>query len=156
MPKEGIRIRKRPPAGPTETIVPVKQRRGQEFFRDAVLNNFGGRCGVTGLAIRELLIASHILPWGSHPDQRLNVRNGLSLSRLHDAAFDRGLIAFDDNLRLLLSARLQAELPQRAVAESFAAYAGETLRLSDDAVLPEASFLSRHRSAWGFSAKLAA
>jgi len=156
LPKEGIRIRKRPPAGPTETIVPVKQRRGQEFFRDAVLNNFGGRCGVTGLAIRELLIASHILPWGSHPDQRLNVRNGLSLSRLHDAAFDRGLIAFDDNLRLLLSARLQAELPQRAVAESFAAYAGETLRLSDDAVLPEASFLSRHRSAWGFSAKLAA
>jgi hypothetical protein len=156
LPKEGIRIRKRPPAGPTETIVPVKQRRGQEFFRDAVLNNFGGRCGVTGLAIRELLIASHILPWGSHPDQRLNVRNGLSLSRLHDAAFDRGLIAFDDNLRLLLSARLQAELPQRAVAENFAAYAGEAIRLADDSVLPEASFLSRHRSAWGFSPKSAA
>jgi putative restriction endonuclease len=67
----------------------VKQRRGQGYFRDAVLNNFGGRSGVTGLAVRDLLVASHILPWGSHPTERLNIRNGLCLSRLHDAAFDR-------------------------------------------------------------------
>jgi hypothetical protein len=72
----------------------VKLRRGQDYFRQAVINNCGGRCALTGLAIRELLIASHILPWGSHPEQRLDVRNGLSLTRLHDAAFDRGLIAF--------------------------------------------------------------
>lgn len=156
LPKEGIRIRRRRPGGPTEAMTQVKQRRGQEYFRDAVLNNFGGRCGVTGLAIRELLIASHILPWGSHPEQRLDVRNGLSLSRLHDAAFDRGLIAFDDNLRLLLSGRLKAELSQRSVADNFAAYAGEALRLPDDAVLPEPSFLSKHRSTWGFSPTLAA
>ncbi len=156
LPKEGVRIRRLPPAGPTETIAQVKQRRGQEFFRDAVLNNFGGRCGITGLAIRELLIASHILPWGKHPDQRLNVRNGLSLSRLHDAAFDRGLIAFDDNLRLLVSPRLKAELEQQAVADNFAAYEGEFLRLPDDAALPEMAFLLQHRAAWGFSPKLAA
>jgi len=156
LPKEGIRLRKRPPGGPTETVAQVKQRRGQEFFRDAVLNNFGGRCGVTGLAIRELLIASHILPWGSHPDQRLNVRNGLSLSRLHDAAFDRGLIAFDDSFRLLLSPRLKAEVKQRALADNFAAYEGEILQLPEDAALPEMAFLSNHRSAWGFSPKLAA
>src|SRR5882757_7937423 len=103
LPKEGVRIRKRPPVGPTEMITSVKVRRGQEYFRDAVLNNFGGRCGVTGLAVRELLIASHILPWGTHVAERLNVRNGLSLSRLHDAAFDIGLITFDDDLRLKLS-----------------------------------------------------
>lgn len=146
LPKEGVRIRKRPPAGPTEMAVSGKARRGQEYFRDAVLNNFGGRCGVTGLAVRELLVASHILPWGAHPAERLNVRNGLSLSRLHDAAFDRGLIAFDDTLRLLLSPRLKAELSQRAVSENFGAYAGEPLILPDDAALPELSFLSEHRS----------
>ncbi len=155
LPKEGIRIRKRPPGGPTESVAQVKQRRGQEFFRDAVLNNFGGRCGVTGLAIRELLIASHILPWGSHPEERLNVRNGLSLSRLHDAAFDRGLISFDDNLRLLLSPRLKGALEQKSLADNFAAYEGEPLRLPDDAALPEIEFLSDHRSAWGFPPKLA-
>lgn len=146
LPREGVRVRKRPPSGPTEASVTVKQRRGQEYFREAVLNNFGGRCGVTGLAIRDLLVASHILPWGTHPAQRLNVRNGLCLSRLHDAAFDRGLISFDEQLRLLLSPRLRAELPNPAVAESFGAYAGEPIHLPEDAALPESAFLAEHRA----------
>lgn len=146
LPKEGVRVRKHPPLGPTEALANVKLRRGQEYFRDVVLNNFGGRCGVTGLAFRELLIASHILPWGSHPTDRLNVQNGLSLSRLHDAAFDRGLITFDDNLRLRLSPRLKPELSQRAMTENFGAYEGEALSLPPDAALPELSFLSEHRA----------
>ena len=146
LPKEGVRVRKRPPRGPTETTANVKLRRGQEYFREAVLNNFGGRCGVSELAMRELLVASHILPWGKHVTERLNLRNGLCLSRLHDAAFDRGLITFDDNLRLLLSPRLKAELPQRSVAENFGAYAGQALRFPDDAAPPEIAFLSQHRA----------
>lgn len=145
LPREGIRVRMRPPAGPTETTANVKLRRGQDYFRDAVLNNFGGRCGVTQLAVRELLIASHILPWGTHVAERLNVRNGLSLSRLHDAAFDQGLITFDDSLCLVISPRLKAELPQRAVAENFSAYAGQPLCLPDDAALPDLAFLAEHR-----------
>ena len=146
IPHEGVRVRKGPPRGPTEAMASVKLRRGQEYFRDAVLNNFGGRCGVTELAIRELLVASHILPWGSHVAERLNVRNGLCLSRLHDAAFDLGLISFDDNFRLLLSPRLKVELPQRSVAENFGAYEGETLRLPGDSALPELAFLAQHRT----------
>lgn len=146
LPKEGVRVRKRPPTGPTETTATVKLRRGQDYFRDAVLNNFGGRCGVTQLAVRELLIASHILPWGTRVAERLNVRNGLSLSRLHDAAFDQGLITFDDSLRLVVSPRLKAELPQRAVAENFGAYAGEALQLPNDAALPDLAFLAEHRA----------
>jgi putative restriction endonuclease len=147
LPKEGIRIRKRPPSGASEVVGNVKQRRGQEYFRDAVLNNFGGRCGVTGLSVRELLIASHILPWGTHPAERWNVRNGLSLSRLHDAAFDRGLITFDDNLKLQLSPRLKKQLSQHAVAANFGEYAGQPLDLPDDAALPDLSFLAEHRAA---------
>lgn len=146
LPGEGLRVRKCPPTGPTETIANVKIRRGQGYFRNAVLNNFNGRCGITQLAVRELLIASHILPWGSHDSERLNVRNGLSLSRLHDAAFDQGLIAFDDNLCLMISPLLTVKLAQRAVAENFGAYAGEPLRLPDDAVLPELAFIAKHRT----------
>src|SRR4029077_3782238 len=96
IPKQGVRIRRRPPVGEPDALATVKQRRGQEYFRDAVINNSGGICSVTGLAVRQLLVASHILPWATHPEHRLDVRNGLSLSRLHDAAFDCGLIAFDD------------------------------------------------------------
>ncbi len=146
LPKEGMRVQKRPPIGSTETIATVKLRRGQEYFRDAVLNNFGGCCGITQLAVRELLIASHILPWGTHPAERLNVRNGLCLSRLHDAAFDRGLITFDDNLQLVLSKSLNAEMSQRAVMENFGAYSKQALHLAKDAILPDLDFLAEHRA----------
>ena len=144
-PKEGIRPRKIP-SGPTETTASVKVRRGQDYFRDSVLNNFGGRCGITGLAVRELLIASHILPWGKYQSERLNVRNGICLSRLHDAAFDVGLVTFDSDLRLKLSKGLKFYLPQKTVAECFAAYEGEPLQLPKDAVLPDEKFLAVHRA----------
>lgn len=62
LPNKGIMLIKKSSNGITETTAKVKLRRGQDYFRNAVLNNFGGRCGVTGLSIRELLVASHILP----------------------------------------------------------------------------------------------
>ncbi len=145
IPKEGIKIRKRPPSAGTDTVTQTKQRRGQEYFRDAVLNNFGGCCGVSGLNVRELLVASHILPWSSHPTERLNVRNGLALSRLHDAAFDRGLVTFDDNLRLVLSKRLKNVVAERSVSENFGAYEGLSLQVPTDAALPDLVFLNEHR-----------
>ena len=146
IPKEGIRVI-RMPTGPTTVATEVRVRRGQSYFRNAVLNNFGGRCGVTQLDIRELLIASHILPWHQFPQERLNVRNGLCLSRLHDAAFDAGLIAFDDELRLLLSPRLKDALPLKIVTDAFGAYAGNPLTFPDDAISPDMDFLRRHREA---------
>jgi putative restriction endonuclease len=152
LPKEGIRVRRQAPTGPTEITVNTKLRRGQEYFRGVVLNNFGGRCGITQLGVRELLIASHILPWSSYPVERLNVRNGICLSRLHDAAFDRGLITFDENLRLVLSPRLKSELPHRSVSEAFAAYEGESLHLPDDSVSPDPAFLAEHRKTLFISA----
>jgi putative restriction endonuclease len=144
LPKIGIRVRKLP-KGPTEALANVKVRRGQQYFRNAVLNHFGGRCAVTGIATRELLVASHILPWSTHPDERLNVLNGISLSRLHDAAFDVGLISFDPDYRLILSPKLKRELSQRGLADNFGAYAGEPLILPNDAAFPNEDFLAEHR-----------
>jgi hypothetical protein len=145
LPREGFKVSKRTISGPTEVLANTKLRRGQEYFREAVLNNFGGRCGVSQLGIRQLLIASHIMPWSKFPGQRLEVRNGLCLSRLHDAAFDCGLISFDENLRLLLSSKLNKDLSQRAIRENFFAYSGEPLNLPEDAVSPEPTFLAAHR-----------
>ena len=81
-------------------------RRGQMTFRKMVLASYDGKCAVTGIADRSLLIASHIAPWATHPQRRLDPRNGICLNALHDRAFDRGLIGFDDDLRLIMSARL--------------------------------------------------
>jgi putative restriction endonuclease len=100
--------------------------------------------------VRELLVASHILPRGECVAERLNVRNGICLSRLHDAAFDRGLISFDEDLRLLLSPSLDEELSQRAVAENFGAYKEESLRLPEDVAMPEMAFLAEGRRRLAF------
>lgn len=145
IPNKGFRVIQRPKDDITEKTALVKQRRGQDYFRNTVVNNFGGRCGVTQLGFRELLIASHILPWGKHPSERLNVRNGICLSRLHDAAFDRGLITFSENLELILSPRLSSSLSERVIAENFGSFEGKPLLLPADAVLPDAKFLTIHR-----------
>ena len=46
----------------TEAERLVLQRMGQELFRRALLDYWRGRCCVTGLAVEELLRASHIKP----------------------------------------------------------------------------------------------
>lgn len=63
-------------------------RIGQRFFRTAVLSAYNGRCCITGLSFPNLLVASHIVPWSHDKDNRVNPRNGLLLSALHDKAFD--------------------------------------------------------------------
>lgn len=92
----------------TEAERLVVQRVGQSLFRDALLNYWQGRCCVTGLAITALLRASHIRPWSQceSDEQRLDVFNGLLLSPNMDAAFDGGLISFEDNGVLFCSERL--------------------------------------------------
>ena len=95
------------PQGPTETFRTVKTRRVQSFFRSAVLNSYGGRCGVTGVAVPELLTASHIVPWAERESSRADPRNGICLNALHDRAFDRGLITFGEQLDLMVSPTLK-------------------------------------------------
>ncbi len=145
IPGTGIRKVPRAPSGETEVTRPTKQRRGQDYFREIVLNNYANRCALTGLPIRELLIASHILPWRSHEAERLNVRNGIALNRLHDAAFDQGLISFDDELRMILSPKLRGVLPQQSVSHYFESCEGKALELPVDGIPPDALFLSKHR-----------
>jgi len=127
-----------------------KQRRGQQYFREIVLNNYDGQCAVTGLPIRELLIASHILPWSGYENERLNIRNGICLNRLHDAAFDQGLIAFDDEMRMLLSSRLHQALPNDSITVSFTAYEHQALKIPADGIHPDIAFLAKHREKFGF------
>ena len=63
-------------------------RVGQDFFRRSVLSAYNFGCCITGLAVPKLLVASHIVPWRIDAANRLNPKNGLCLSMLHDKAFD--------------------------------------------------------------------
>lgn len=124
----------------------VKVRLAQRFFRRMVLTAYHCECCVSGNPVAELLVASHILPWASYPAHRVNPRNGLCLSRLHDGAFDQGLIAFDDDYRLLLSKRLRDHLTSQAIRDNFAPYQGKALDLPEK-FCPDRRFLAEHREA---------
>lgn len=86
----------------TEISQVVKSRKGQGVFRLRVIE-VEGRCRITGLDIPELLIASHIKPWSvSNNAERLDGNNGLLLSPHVDRLFDKGLISFENDGKLLV------------------------------------------------------
>lgn len=133
------------PVGPTETQATVKVRRGQQFFRQAVLNAYNIRCCISGINVPRLLVASHIKPWGKFPTERLNPRNGLCLSSLHDAAFDEGLITLDGTLCVVLSQRLKNYFPQPALEQNFAPFEYKPIHVPDKLAEPDPEFLRYHR-----------
>lgn len=92
----------------TEAERLVVQRVGQGLFRDALLKYWNGRCCVTGLAVPELLRASHIKPWAAcnSDEERLDVFNGLLLAPHLDALFDQGWMTVDTNGRIMLNGAL--------------------------------------------------
>lgn len=88
----------------TERDSLIKSRIGQGSFRTALLEKYHGACVVTGITLKNLLIASHIKPWAvSSNAERLSTENGLLLSANYDRLFDSGLISFDDNRRIIVS-----------------------------------------------------
>lgn len=95
----------------TEAERLVVQRVGQNIFRERLMQYWQGRCPLTGIADKPLLRASHIKPWRSCESdaERLDVHNGLLLSALWDAAFDSGLVSFDDGGSPLFSPLLHPD-----------------------------------------------
>ena len=83
----------------TEADRLVLQRVGQDIFREGLMAYWGGRRPLTGITEPALLRASHIRPWTlcESDAERLNVHEGLLLSALWDAAFDKGLVTFEDD-----------------------------------------------------------
>ena len=88
----------------------VTSRVGQGFYRQQVIEKWGGKCPLTGIDILPILISSHIVPWAeSNDEERLDVENGILFSPLIDSLFDKHLISFDDDGNLLISSKLSAD-----------------------------------------------
>jgi len=135
------------PEGPSETERTVKARRLQQFFRKVVLASYENRCTLTGIAVPQLLVASHIIPWSENENRRADPTNGLCLNALHDKAFDRHLITFDEDFRLVVSSFLKkGEIPEFQSA-NFAKLEGTTLTLPHR-FAPDPYALKEHRNAF--------
>lgn len=72
----------------------VRLRLHQQAFRERVLVAYRVRCALCRLRHRELLDAAHIVP-DREPEGEPRVTNGISLCKLHHAAFDSYLITVD-------------------------------------------------------------
>lgn len=126
-----------------DVLAQARIRLGQNFFRRAVLSSYDYRCCITGLATPALLVASHIVPWRVDPANRLNPRNGLCLSVLHDRAFDLGIITIAEDMTVNVSRRY-ASRKDSFFESALSAYHGRPISLPEK-FQPDATFLAYHR-----------
>ena len=135
-----------PPGKERDTIVRV--RVNQSFFRRRVLSAYNFCCCVTGLSVRPLLVASHIVPWSVDPENRLNPRNGLCLNALHDRAFDYGLMWIEKDFTIRMSAKLRDTNKRSCeVAVWLSSFEGNRLLLPNN-FQPDPDLLMKHAKKW--------
>jgi putative restriction endonuclease len=116
----------------------------RQVFRNATLAAYRGRCCVTLLPVRELLRASHIIPWSVDASSRLDPTNGLCLNALYDATFDRGLMTLDEQHRVVFSSTLEHAVTNEIWRTWFRPYEGRTIELPER-LLPSPAALLFHR-----------
>lgn len=104
----------------TEVLRMVRQRLGQQAFRKAMMDYWGGACAVTGLVLPQALRASHAKPWAecTSDAERLDVYNGFLLSANLDALFDSFLISFSEEGEVLVSAHISQPDRERLGVDS--------------------------------------
>jgi putative restriction endonuclease len=79
----------------------TKQRLHQSAFREFVLDAYHRQCSMCRLQHTELLDAAHIIP-DSEEDGLPIVQNGLSLCKIHHAAYDRNIIGITPDFEIKL------------------------------------------------------
>jgi len=142
------------PIGPSEVERRVKVRRIQSFFRAAVLSSYDFKCAISGLEIQSLLVASHIMPWARFEQRRADPRNGISLNSIYDQAFDKGLLTFDEEYRVVLSPELKMPGSSQFQHDVFIEVEGRQMTLPSRFV-PDPAALAHHRENIFMKRKLA-
>lgn len=101
--------------------------------------SYDGKCALTGLAEQKLLVASHIVGWSEDISRRMDPKNGILLNALHDRAFDRHLISFDEDCALMVSQRI-APADRAALMRD-----GDKLNMPSR-FMPDPELLARHKA----------
>jgi putative restriction endonuclease len=100
-------------AGMTEVerryaTVEVRRRVHQPLFRARVLSAYDRRCAICRLNHADLLDAAHIIP-DADEGGSASVPNGLSLCKIHHAAYDRNLLGISPDYKVHIDAALLEE-----------------------------------------------
>ena len=78
-------------------FVPARRRLHQAKFRTRVMAAYRRRCAICRLGHESLLDAAHIIP-DREAAGVASIRNGLSLCKIHHAAFDGNILGIDPDL----------------------------------------------------------
>jgi len=114
----------------------------QRAFADAVKNNYGNKCAITGIESKDFLVAAHIVPWSLDQSIRLDPSNGICLSLLMDRAFENGYLTVDNDLTIVVNWDKVGD--DVALKGQLEAYDGQKVTVpSDNAPRPE--YLQRRR-----------
>lgn len=91
----------------TEAQAVISRRKGQEKYRQLQIELWEGKCALTGVNVLSLLNGSHAKAWQySNDTERLDPYNGFLFEARIDRLFDKYLISFEDDGRIMISKRL--------------------------------------------------
>ena len=130
------------PLAPTESENPIRTA----GFRQAIMRIYDYTCVVCQLYVLTLdgesvTEAAHIIPFNISGNN--DVRNGISLCRLHHWSFDRGLISVDSNYKVIVSDLMLERGPTEWLLMTMR---GKTILLPEhDALYPAQEALAWHR-----------
>jgi len=99
----------------SERLAKTKVRVGAGALRKFVLRH-REICEVTDVSEPELLRVSHIVSWSEDEKCRRDPDNVILLSCLWDAAFDRGLVSFDDSGCAIFAKSLTPETRKQLIS----------------------------------------
>lgn len=121
----------------------VRHRLHQRAFRERVLAAYRETCAMCRLRHRELLDAAHIVP-DTEEHSSTAVSNGLSLCKLHHAAFDAHIVGVRPDLQIEVRADILAEVDGPMLRHGLQELAGGRIAVPRQSRLqPDAASLHR-------------
>ena len=115
-----------------------KIRKGQEKFRNHILNNFYSKCAVCEISEKDLLQASHIISVAQKQTSG-SLKNGICLCVLHHLMFDRGYFSFDDEYKIIIH-------KQKFSSDILLTDMQRFRKMGKSKILPSLDFLRLHRA----------
>jgi putative restriction endonuclease len=106
----------------------TKQRLHQTAFREFVLDAYSRQCTMCKLQHVELLDAAHIIP-DSEKDGVPIVQNGLSLCKIHHAAYDNNIIGITPDFTIKVRENVLSEIDGPMLKYGLQSMEGKTLIL---------------------------
>ena len=93
----------------TQKELLISARIGQHKYRKDLIELWK-KCSVSKCKMIDILVASHIKPWNeSSNEEKLDPYNGLLLLPNYDKLFDKHLISFNDDGRIIISPQIKKE-----------------------------------------------